>query len=180
MLQPTCFLSSKLVGRVRDGSHQRAVFVRERVYRDEVLAAWGGEVVPGKELAHVEPEVLRRALQIDEDLYLVSSVEGPGDWFNHSCTPNAGLRGQVILAAMTDIEPGEEVRYDYAMSDGSAYDEFECDCGTMLCRRRITGDDWRNPSLWERYAGYFSPYLAKRIAQVQGEMTRWTKRSMQR
>jgi hypothetical protein len=27
----------------------------------------------------------------------------------------------------------------------------------------VTGDDWRNPTLWERYAGHFSPYLERRI-----------------
>ena len=32
-----------------------------------------------------------------------------------------------------------------------------------MCRGRVTGEDWRNPALWERYAGHFSPYLERRI-----------------
>ena len=32
--------------------------------------------------------------------------------------------------------------------------------------RRITGDDWRNPVVWERYAGHFSPYLQRRIGAL--------------
>ncbi len=52
---------------------------------------------------------------------------------------------------------------DYAMCDGSPYDEFDCECGSPLCRGRVTGEDWRNPELWQRYAGHFSPYLARRI-----------------
>jgi uncharacterized protein len=33
----------------------------------------------------------------------------------------------------------------------------------------VTGDDWRNPLLWERYGGHFSPYLLRRIAALQRE-----------
>ncbi|HMY16300.1 MAG TPA: hypothetical protein PKA58_08205, partial [Polyangium sp.] len=52
---------------------------------------------------------------------------------------NAGLDGQIVLRAMRGIVPGEEICYDYAMSDGSDYDEFECTCGTPDCRQQITG-----------------------------------------
>ena len=38
---------------------------------------------------------------------------------NHSCDPNCGLVGAVILVAMRDIEPGEEITFDYAMCDRS-------------------------------------------------------------
>lgn len=60
----------------------------------------------------------------------------------------------------------EEVCFDYAMSDGSPYDEFDCTCGAADCRRRVTGNDWCRPELQQRYAGYFSPYLQRRIEQL--------------
>jgi len=40
-----------------------------------------------------------------------------GDLVNHSCDPNCGLVGAVLVVAMRDIEPGEEITFDYAMSD---------------------------------------------------------------
>ena len=67
---------------------------------------------------------------------------------------------------MRDIAVGEEVCYDYAMSDGSHYDEFDCGCGSPNCRRQITGDDWRSPVLQSKYHGWFSPYLQRRIDQL--------------
>jgi hypothetical protein len=94
----------------------------------------------------------------------------PSDCFNHSCDPNVGLTGQIGLIAMRDIEPGEEVCLDYAMCDGSAYDEFDCQCGSLNCRGRITGEDWKRAELWERYEGYFSPYLQRRIAALKKEL----------
>src|SRR5690606_33853967 len=86
-----------------------------------------------------------------------------GDFVNHSCEPNAGLLGQIGLVAMRAIAAEEEICYDYAMSDGSAYDEFDCSCGMRLCRGRISGSDWSIPRRQERYRGYFSPYLQRRI-----------------
>ncbi len=67
---------------------------------------------------------------------------------------------------LRNIKAGEELTFDYAMSDGSPYDEFECFCGSPNCRKKIRGDDWKIPELWEKYKGYFSPYLARRIAAL--------------
>jgi hypothetical protein len=142
------------------------VFARRSIAAGELLAVFGGDVVPGQDLSRAGPHLRRLSLQIDEDLYVVSSVEGPGDWFNHSCDPNAGLRGQLSLVARRAIKRGEEVCYDYAMSDGSPYDEFACACGTALCRHRVSGDDWQRPELWSRYEGQFSPYLQLRIDRL--------------
>ena len=71
---------------------------------------------------------------------------------------------------MRDIQAGEEVTYDYAMSDGSSYDEFLCGCGSVHCRGRVSGEDWRQTELWQRYDGYFSPYLARRITTQQRQI----------
>jgi len=108
-------------------------------------------------------------LQIDEDLYqypLTTPSLEPGDFINHCCLPNCGIRGQIVMAAMRDIVPGEEVTYDYAMSDGSAYDEFPCGCGAPCCRKKVTGNDWKIPELWTRYEGFFSHYLQRRIDKL--------------
>ena len=73
---------------------------------------------------------------------------------------------QIALAACRDIRAGEEVCMDYAMVDGLAYDEFDCDCGAATCRGRVTGEDWRRPELWARYGRGFSPYLLRRIERL--------------
>ena len=58
---------------------------------------------------------------------------------------------------------GEEVCFDYAMTDGSPYDEFACQCGADNCRFKVTGDDWRRLELQLAYGEFFSPYLRRRI-----------------
>jgi hypothetical protein len=112
-------------------------------------------------------------VQIEEDLFLASTGENePPDFINHACEPNAGLDGQIAIVALRRILPGEEVTIDYAMCDGSPYDEFECACGSALCRGKVTGNDWRDPVLWKRYAGHFSPYLQRRIDALQRAQAR--------
>jgi SET domain-containing protein len=166
-IETTSFLSDKLAARPHTGKGGWGVYALSAVRKDELLACWGGDVVPGPHF-RLLPEALRRhSLQVEEDLYLVSlRTSEPAELVNHSCDPNAGLSGQIALVAMRDIAAGEEICFDYAMSDGSPYDEFECSCETKFCRGRITGDDWRRPELWRRYAGYFSPYLQRRIDQL--------------
>src|SRR5262245_5780550 len=120
-------------------------------------------IVPSDKLYQLSEEEQSLSVQVEEDLYLVSTRPGPADRVNHCCNPNAGMQGQTMVVALRDIAPGEEVCIDYAMCDSTPYDEFECACGAVNCRGRITGNDWRDPALWERYGSYFSPYLQRRI-----------------
>lgn len=140
------------------------LFACQPIAAGELLAMWGGQVVTTEQLEELPVERQTHGIQVDEDLYLVPAVHGdPSDYFNHSCDPNSGLNSPISLVAIRDIAVGEESCFDYAMSDSSDYDEFECHCGAPNCRKRITGRDWMNPELQQRYYGYFSRYLQRRI-----------------
>jgi hypothetical protein len=163
LAQPTSYHSPKLEGRRIEGKGGRTLVAREVIEPDEVVVVFGGEVVHARDLEKLTPAERLLTLQVEEDLYLVSRSDGPADWVNHSCDPNCGLRGQIALVALRRLEPGEEICFDYAMSDGTPYDQFPCGCGSKTCRGSVSGDDWSRPELWKRYRGYFSPYLQRRI-----------------
>ena len=165
-IQPTGHISPKLEGRLITSKGGRGLFARERVRAGETLVVWGGEVATAEMLQWMSEEKHRLAVQIEENLYLVTGNEGPADWINHSCDPNTGLIGQIVLVALRDIRAGEEICFDYATTDGSSYDEFECGCGSRRCRGHVTGDDWRLAELQTRYAGHFSPYIQRRIDEA--------------
>jgi hypothetical protein len=108
---------------------------------------------------------------------LVAAVAiGPGEltddeyeavmlFVNHSCQPNVGFAGNVVLVAMRDIEPGEELTTDYALFDD--YEgSLDCACRRPTCRGRVDGRDWQRADLQERYRGYFSWYLERRIGDA--------------
>ena len=140
------------------------IFAVEPLPAGEVLAVWGGVIVPGERLSEYSEYAQTHGLQVEDDLFLLPLTEDdPSDYFNHCCDPNSGLQGQTTLVAMRPVAAGEEICFDYAMSDSNPYDEFSCGCGTPNCRGRVTADDWKRPELQARYRGYFSPYLQRRI-----------------
>lgn len=65
-----------------------------------------------------------------------SSRGGNGtQYINHCCEPNAFMRvvsRRIIIFALRDIEPGEEITLDY----GETYhpDTYRCRCGAPSCR----------------------------------------------
>jgi hypothetical protein len=147
------------------GNKGRGLFAERSFDGGATIAACGGRVLHRQEFATLSDELRTHSLQIDDDLYSVCDRElEPADLLNHSCEANVGMRGNVLFVAMRAIRPGEELCYDYAMSDTDDYDEFVCACGTPSCRRLITGGDWKLPELQERYRGYFSSYIERKIA----------------
>ena len=148
------------------------VFAKEDVKQGERLAIFGGDIMYIDEIKSLPEELRDYTLQIEERFVLGSSRNATEpedtDFFNHSCEPNSGLKGQIFLVAIRDIQKDEEITFDYAMvlskSVGSdIVFEMECKCGSKNCRRKITEDDWRIPELQKRYNGYFSQYIQEKI-----------------
>ena len=60
---------------------------------------------------------------------------GVAAFVNHSCNPNCEtdqIRGTMWIIALRDIQPGEELTYDYNLYDGD--DDAPCCCGAPRCR----------------------------------------------
>jgi SET domain-containing protein len=63
--------------------------------------------------------------------------DGIAAFVNHCCAPNCEVdekRGRVFITAIRDIEPGEEITYDYNLYDGELDDRSRCACGAPNCR----------------------------------------------
>ena len=167
--QPSSYLSSKLEGRPKADGSGNGIFALQPIQKGELAAVFGGVVYEWETFVHL-PELERSlCIQVEDRHFLVPRPIGGGDYVNHSCNPNAGLSGQIGLVAMRDIKIGEEVCFDYAMSDTAPYDEFNCGCGSANCRGSVSGNDWKNPELQKRYAGYFSPHVQRRIDAQRAE-----------
>lgn len=146
----------------------QGMFAVAPIKKDEVVMVWGGKYVNKKdaELAKKEGGLV---MQWDEDLY---SVEERGDdrgyFVNHSCNSNLWLDDYHTLTARRDIQKGEEITADYALWEANENfgSKWKCRCGSPLCRGKITGKDWKNEELQERYKEHFSPLLNKRITDI--------------
>ena len=139
-------------------------FAVTKINKGEVVASFGGYVVGEAELKNHSEDRVARSLQLDENTYLLSGVNPePGDMLNHSCEPNCGAYGTSSVISLTDIAIGEELTFDYAMTDSSEYDQFDCACSKSNCRGKITGKDWQNTEIQKKYNNYFSSFISKLI-----------------
>jgi len=148
--------------------HGRGLFATADIAKGEIVAVKGGHIVSREVLRRkITPWLGPGEIQIGDDLFIapVTDKEREGSmlYSNHSCDANLGLRGEITFVAMRDIRAGEELTHDWATTDDDDY-SVECNCGAPNCRKILTGKDWQRPDLQKRYAGYFSTYLAKKIA----------------
>jgi len=141
-------------------------FVKVPVKKDEPLVCWAGRIVHKGDLHSLSQDEYDFILQVDDEFFqapFMHPYHEPADFINHSCNPTAGFGGSPItLVALRDIGVGEEITFDYCMD--TSYDmEFDCLCGSLNCRKKVTGNDWKLPALQQKYEYYFSPYLWKKI-----------------
>src|ERR1044071_8320582 len=148
--------------------HGRGLFATADIAKDEIVAVKGGHIVDRKALREkITPVLGPVEIQIYDDLFIAPVTKEERDlsmfYSNHSCDPNLGIRGEITFVAMREIRAGEELTHDWAMTDDDDY-SIECNCGAPDCRKTLTGKDWQRPDLQKRYAGYFSAYLARKVA----------------
>jgi uncharacterized protein len=161
------YISPKAVKGQPSTIQGRGLIAIAKISKDEIVAIKGGHVVDTATLRSL-PERLRNSdIPIAEGFHLVALEDAEYEpvmlFLNHSCEPNVGFAGNVILVAMRDISPGEELTIDYALFDDDE-GEMPCQCGTASCRGTISGQDWQQPQLQHKYGNYFSTYLQHRIA----------------
>ena len=155
-------------------------FAISPIPRLTVIATFGGVSCTRDELSNFDADRVSRSIEAETNLFFVGpQFREPGDSINHSCDPNCGMRNATQVITIREISVGEELTFDYAMSDASDYDEFDCSCGTALCRGMVSGDDWRRADLQVRYAGLFSPYISRKIAS-RAKATALSKRDVER
>jgi hypothetical protein len=132
----------------------RGVFATRHFARGEV-------VVVGRPLSQ-SAERTWQTMQVDVDKHV--RMDEPLELTNHSCDPNCGLRpnewGGYNLVALRPIAAGEEVTFDYAMSEWISIAVPECQCGSPICRGRVAGGKFLSPELRQKYAGFLAPYYA--------------------
>ncbi len=141
-----------------------AVFAIEPIQKDELIAIFDGPVyvaLSALELPDESPLFVRdHAIQIAPDRWQDSS--GVARLLSHSCNPNCGIRGYTNIVALRQIDAGEEVTWDYAMTENSNWIVQPCLCGSANCRGRI--GPWRELPIHirERLCDYTSQWLSPR------------------
>lgn len=163
--------------------HKNGLFANQKINKGETVLIYGGYLTSSliSWLSHIL--VGDYGWQISSNQFLVpltSQDIDDADHINHSCDPNLGCKDERALLALRDIQPGEELTFDYAMV---TTDEpfsflaflfpyrFKCNCGAENCRKIVKGTDWKRDDLQKRYSGFFSPYLTEKIENLKLKKT---------
>jgi len=120
----------------------------------------GETVIVGRAIDH-PPRRTRMSVQVGWGQHV--EMDAPATLLNHSCTPNLGVHENEWSAydfvALRDILSGEELAFDYAVTEHSLVAPLSCWCGSADCQGEIRpwsdrGDQWR-----EQNAKWLAPYL---------------------
>jgi hypothetical protein len=109
---------------------------------------------------------LGRAIHLDlPDSYGIEEIMDRFYWrfMNHSCAPNAMIRGREVFA-LRPIEPLQEITFNYNTTEYDLADPFDCRCGSPRCAGRIRGFRWLGPAERQRLRPWLADHLRLPLA----------------
>lgn len=119
-------------------------------------------VPEGETLCRIEGEVRatpsRHSLQVGVDRHVLADDTTAWRYTNHSCDPNAALRGEALVALRPIVE-GEEITFDYETTEVDMAEPFDCRCAAPTCRGVIRGFRHTTPAVRERLRPLLAPHL---------------------
>ena len=82
------------------------------------------------------------------------------EWYlNHSCEGNCGFNDEGDFVALRNIKAGEELTYDYGLAESNPKFRLICTCGSAICRKTVTGNDWKDESFQAKHREHMLPRL---------------------
>jgi len=120
---------------IKRNSKGRGVYTGRVFKKGEVICKVTGKVKSWKEMiiSFDKYSYIMHPLQIGPKKYFELDV--PYIFLNHSCSPNAGIKGETTLFAIRDIKKGEEITFDYSTTIDES---FVCKCGSKNCRGAVS------------------------------------------
>jgi len=130
------------------GVHGKGVFALQPIRAGETIIEYTGELISWKEALRRHPHDPSDPnhtfyFHIDDKHVIDANVGGNASrWINHACETNCEadeVDGRIFIKALTDVQPGEELFYDYGLVvDGrltkKLKKEYPCHCGAPSCR----------------------------------------------
>lgn len=149
----------------------KGLFTKVPIKKGETVIIWGGALMTEED---IKKGRYRKgtAVEVSKGKYLANRPNEPlgkEAFMNHSCNPNLWLKDEVTLVAKRNIKKREELTADYGTWVSRPDWKMRCNCGSRLCRRVITGNDWKRKDIQKRYKNHLSPYLKEEIKRLQAK-----------
>jgi len=123
--------------------HSVGVYANQPIKKGTRVVEYTGPRISPEEADRRYKDESRTYLYGLEDGKTVIDGEGLAAYVNHSCNPNCEvdeIKGRVWLFAIRDIQPGEELVWDYNLYDDES--PAPCYCGSPKCRGTMYSREW--------------------------------------
>lgn len=151
------------------------LFTTYDIRKGEVICVLQGERIHYSELKRRYAQGSERIcdpVQISEQIYL--DLDKPYVHINHACNPNTALIREATLLALRRIKRGEELTYDYSITEWT-YERFgkfkewemNCNCGAENCRSVIKPFDSLSQKIKQHYykIGALQDFILRKIGK---------------
>ena len=135
----------------------KGIFAIQDVKKGEDIFTFRGKIVRDRDYARK----LKCTLQIGKNLWVDPEIGSFGRYINHSCSPNAGIRGKQKIVAMKNIKRGEEVTLDYSITDDDPQWKIKCKCQSKNCRKLIKSIQFLPKGPYKKYEPFIPKFLQK-------------------
>lgn len=126
----------------------------------------------GSYICRLKGKIIKRKYNEETDRILCANWFGVGKdlWIdpafplshiNHSCEPNLGIKGKIMFYALRNIEAGEELTFDYSISEEEMDWKLKCNCGSKTCRKFVTSIQFIPKNIFKKYLPYIPTYFQK-------------------
>ncbi len=126
----------------------KGVFAIRKIKKEERIIEYRGKRLTKKQSDKVDPTYLFEL----NSRYDVNGTNA-ARYINHSCEPNCEAditRGRIWISALRDIEPGEELCYNYRYGYKESSD-YPCECGTASCIGfMLAQEEWYKVHRWRK------------------------------
>ena len=127
------------------GVHGRGVYAIQPIAKGTRIIEYTGTRVPWDSVAEDSEDPRTFLFGLDNGIDVIDPEIGGNEarWINHSCDPNCEAIEEdderVFIDALRDLQPGEELFYDYQLEvdepiTAEVKAESRCDCGAASCR----------------------------------------------
>ena len=122
--------------------HGVGVYTTAPIAKDTRVLEYTGERIPANKTDGMYDEVTY-LFGLDGGKTVIDGF-GMAAFVNHSCDPNCEtdqIDGKIWIIALRDVQPGEELSYDYNIYDTEPGEQVPCYCGAANCRGTMVSED---------------------------------------
>ncbi len=113
--------------------HGKGIFAVNDIKKGDVIFAIPGKIVHREIKNEKESWRFVNWIEIAKNTWINPNRTSVRN-FNHSCDPNAIITSRRTVKAIKPIVEGEEITFDYSLTDTDTFWKVECRCGAKNCR----------------------------------------------